>query len=105
MQIIVNGGSFKLSQSGALYLSLTYCDTDFGTGHSQTDIIGQGHINAEHSRVVKELTKNHLAFWRGCHSTANSLHRCGTVGFRDHCAHLIWQAGKRMSFDLLNYTT
>jgi hypothetical protein len=60
-------------------ISLTHSHTNFSTGHSQTNIIGQGHVDAEHSRVVEELAKDHLTIWGGCHVATDGLHRRDAV--------------------------
>lgn len=62
-----------------ILLPPTYCHTDSSTCHSKTDIIGQGNINAKYSRVVEELTKDHLTVWRGCDCITHGFHRCDTV--------------------------
>lgn len=75
-----------------LFISLTHSHTNFSTGHSQTNIIGQGHVDAEHSRVVEELAKDHLTIWGGCHVVTNGLHRRDAVCVRDNGTHFIGQA-------------
>lgn len=74
---------------------LTYGDADPGTGDSQADVISEGHVDAEDTSVIEELTEDQLALGSGCHSVADRLDWCDAVGIRYHRAHLTGQAVER----------
>lgn len=78
---------------------------DSGAGHSQADVVGQGDVDAEDSRVVEELAEDHLAVGRGRGLVTDCFHWCDAVGVRDDGAHLSWQtAGRVNSYAFLETT-
>lgn len=68
----------------------TYCHTDSSTCNSKTDIVGQGDIDAKYSRVIEELTEDHLAVRSGRGFITDSFHWSDAVGIRNDRADLSW---------------
>lgn len=80
---------------------LTYCHTDSSARHGETDVIGEGDVDAKHPRVIEELAEDQLTIWRRRGRVTDGFHRCDTVSVRNNRAHLIWQAETKMEVFIL----
>ena len=73
----------------------THLNVESGTGGSQTDVVGHGHIDAVDARVVEEVAQHQLTLLRRLHHVTHRVKGPQALGIQNHTAHLFRMAGGR----------